>query len=277
VTAVREAAGGAVGALRLTPPWLIGSRRALRLVERNAWVYRRLWVMFVSGLFEPLFYLLSVSVGLGKLAGPVSGPGGRLISYTAFVAPALMATSMMNGTVMDATFGVFFKLKFAKVYDAVLATPLNSGDVALGEIVWAVIRGTAYSVVFLIVMAAMGLVQSPWALLMLPAAVALGFAFAAVGMACTTFMRSWQDFDFVTMALMPMFLFSATFYPLSTYPGALRTVVRLIPLYQGVALLRGFDLGILDWAMVGHLAYLAAMAAVGLTVAARRLGRLILQ
>jgi lipooligosaccharide transport system permease protein len=272
-----DSAVEAAGALRITPPWLVGSRRALRLVERNAWVYRRLWVMFVSGLFEPIFYLLSITIGLGKLAGPISGPGGRLISYTSFVAPALMATSVMNGTVMDATFGVFFKLKFAKVYDAVLATPLDTGDVALGEITWAVLRGTAYSAVFLVVMAAMGLVQSPWALLALPAAVVLGFAFAAVAMACTTFMRSWQDFDFVTMALMPMFLFAATFYPITTYPGPLRIVVRLIPLYQGVALLRGLDLGNLSWAMLGHVAYLVVMTAVGLVVAARRLGHLLLQ
>ena len=262
---------------RVLPPLGLGGRRARHLVERNAFAYRRMWVMFVSGFFELLFYLLSITVGISKLAGRVAGPDGRLITYTAFVAPALMASSAMNGAVMDGTFGVFFKLKFAKVYHAVLATPLEAQDVALGEISWAVARGAVYSTVFLLVMAAMGLVQSPWAVLAVPAAVLEGFAFAAVAMASTTFMRSWQDFDFVTLALMPMFLFSATFYPLSVYPGALRVLVQVVPLYQAVALIRGLDLGGVSWAMVGHAAYLGAMALIGLSVASRRLGHLILK
>ena len=263
--------------LRIVPPVRLGGRRARHLLERNALAYRRMWIIFVSGFFEPLFYLLSVSVGISKLAGKVVGPDGRLITYTAFVAPALMAASAMNGAVMDGTFAVFFKLKFAKVYDAILATPLEADDVALGEISWAVARGGVYSTVFLLVMAFMGLVQSPWALLAVPAAVLEGFAFAAVAMASTTYMRSWQDFDFVTMALMPMFLFSATFYPLSVYPGALRALVEVVPLYQAVALLRGLDLGGVNWAMLGHAAYLGAMAVTGVAVASRRLGHLILK
>jgi lipooligosaccharide transport system permease protein len=261
--------------LRVLPPILAG-RRAARLIERNALVYRRMWLLLVSGFFEPLFYLLSISVGIGKLAGPIPGPRGQLVGYTVFAAPALLASAAMNGAIFDSTFGVFFKLKFAKVYDAVLATPLGVTDVAVGEIGWAVIRGGLYSIVFLVVMAALGLVQSPWALLALPSALLLSLAFSALGMAATTFMRSWQDFDFVQMTTLPMFLFSATFYPLSTYPGALRLVVRLTPLYQGVALLRGLDLGDPNWAMLGHVAYLVGMAAVGLAVTTRRLGRLLL-
>ena len=159
------------GSLRVLPPFGHRARRASRLLERNSLAYRRMWVMFVSGFFEPLFYLLSVSVGISKLAGKVQGPGGHLITYTAFVAPALMASSAMNGVVMDGTFAVFFKLKFAKVYHAILATPLEPEDVALGEISWAVARGGVYSAVFLLVMAMMGLVQSWWAILAVPAAV----------------------------------------------------------------------------------------------------------
>jgi lipooligosaccharide transport system permease protein len=267
----------AVRSLRITPTWTFGSRRAVRLIERNGRVYVRMWIVFASGFFEPLFYLLSISVGISKLAGPVSLPGGRLISYTAFVAPALLAVSSMNGAVMDGSFGVFFKLKFAKVYDAVLATPLDAGDVALGEISWAVLRGGLYSTAFLVIMSGMGLVHSPWAALAVPASLLEGFAFAAVAMASTTFMRSWQDFDFVTLALMPMFLFSGTFYPLSVYPPALRGVVEALPLYQGVAIIRGLDFGFLSWAMVGHAAYLGAMCVGGLLVASRRLQSLILK
>jgi lipooligosaccharide transport system permease protein len=275
-TATRPGPGvGPAMGLRVLPAWM-GTRRALHLLERNALAYRRMWLLFVSGFFEPLFYLLSITIGISRLAGTVAGPSGAPVSYTAFAAPALMASAAMNGAVMDGTFAVFFKLKFAKVYDAVLATPLDAPDVALGEISWAVARGAMYSTAFLVVMACMGLVHSGWAALAVPAAVLEAFAFAAVAMASTTFMRSWQDFDFVTLALMPMFLFSATFYPLSVYSAPLRAVVRVLPLYQAVALLRSLDLGGVNWAMVGHATYLAVMALGGLAVAGRRLGKLIL-
>ena len=165
------------------------------------------------------------------------------VSYAAFVAPALLASASMNGALFDSTFNVFFRLKYEKLYDAALATPMRAGDVALGEISWALLRGALYAVAFMAVMAAMGLVYSWWALAALPAAVLTGFAFAAAGMACTTYMRSWQDFEFVTLATLPMFLFSTTFYPLSVYPGPLQLVVRCTPLYQSVAMLRDLTLG----------------------------------
>ena len=191
----------------------MGGRSSLFLVERHALVYRHTWLVFVSGVVEPLFYLLSIGVGLGKLVGPVQG-----VSYAAFVAPALLASASMNGALFDSTFNVFFRLKYEKLYDAALATPIRA-DVALGEISWALLRGALYAVAFMVVIPAMGLVYSWWALAALPAAVSTGFAFAAAGMACTTYMRSWQDFEFVTLATLPMFLFSTTFYPLSVYPG----------------------------------------------------------
>ena len=120
----------------------------------------------------------------------------------------------------DSTFNVFFKLRYAKLYDSMLATPLGPRDIAVGEISWALLRGGLYSAAFLLVALVEGLVGSWWAVLAVPAAVFIGFAFAAVGMFATTFMRSWVDFDYITLAIQPMFLFSATFFPLSTYPGA---------------------------------------------------------
>jgi lipooligosaccharide transport system permease protein len=182
----------------------------------------------------------------------------------------------MTGAMYDSTFNVFFRLKYAKLYDAVLATPLRAGDVALGEITWALIRGALYTVSFMVVVAALGLDRSPWALLALPTAVLSGFAFAAVGMAATTFMRSWQDFEFVMLASMPMFLFSTTFYPLSVYPRALQVVVECTPLYQTVALMRGFTLGVVGPGLLWHAAYLAVMGIAGLLVAGRRVSRLLL-
>src|SRR5215207_180371 len=164
--------------------------------------------VLVSGFFEPVFYLFSLGVGLGTLIGDIETSNGQLVEYAVFVAPALMASSAMNGAVYDATFNIFFKLKYAKLYDSVLATPLGPRDVALGEISWALLRGLFYSVAFLVVAAVSGLVTSWWAILAVPASSLIGFAFAAVGMAATTFMRTWQDFDYVQLAILPMFLFS---------------------------------------------------------------------
>src|SRR5215469_3432743 len=254
----------------------LGGPGSVYLLERNARVYRRVWVLFVSGLAEPLFYLLSLGVGLAPLVGQVTGPGGAVVSYREFVAPGLLAVSAMNGAIYDSTFNVYFKLKWAKVYDAMLATPLRPGEVALGEIGWALLRGGLYAIAFTAVMAALGLLRSGWAALAVPVALLIGFAFAGAGMACTTFMRSWQDFDYVLLASLPLFLFSATFYPLSVYPRPVAVIVEWTPLYQGVVLLRDLVLGVPDPVLLGRAAYLLAMGLVGLAVAGRRIGRLLL-
>jgi len=183
----------------------------------------------------------------------------------------------MNGAITETMFNAYGRLRWEKVYDAVLATPLGVGDVALGEISWAVFRGGLYAVGFVCVMAILGLLRSPLAVLTIPAALLEGFAFAAVGMATTTFLRSWQDFDLMQLILLPMFLFSATFYPLDVYPEALRIVVQLTPLYHAVALLRSLALGALDAGLLVHVAYLLVMGFIGLIVVSRRLDRLLLR
>lgn len=251
--------------------------RSARLVERNLMVYRRTWMVILSGFFEPVFYLLGIGLGIGSLVGSVSGPDGRAIPYAVFVAPALMASSAMNGAIYDSTMNVFYKLRYAKTYDAVLTTPVGVGDVAVGEVTWALIRGSLYAVGFMIVMLAMGLIASPWGLLALPAAMLVGFGFAGVGMALTTWVRKWQDFDLLQLALLPMFLFSATFYPLSTYPEPLRLAVELTPLYHGVDLLRGLTTGAVGPGLLVDVAYLVAMGLLGVTVVSRRLAGLLLK
>jgi lipooligosaccharide transport system permease protein len=245
---------------------------AARLVERNVLVYRRTWMILFSGFFEPVFYLFSIGVGIGHLVGNVEG-----VPYRTFVAPALMASSAMNGATLESTMNIFHKLKYAKIYDAVLATPIDVGDVALGEIAWCLIRGALYGTGFMVVMTAMGLVESPWGILALPAAVLIGFAFAATGMAATTYVRSWSDFEIVQLVLVPLFLFSATFFPLSTYAAPMRIVVECTPLYHGVALIRSLTTGDVSVGLLWHVVYLTAMGAIGLTITARRLERLLLQ
>lgn len=259
--------------LRITPPLRV-TRLAARPIERNLLVYRRTWVIIVSGFFEPVFYLLSIRIGLGKLVGDVT-TGGRVVDYATFVAPALMASSAMNGAMYDSTMNIFHKLRYSRTFDAMLAAPLGAADVALGEIGWALIRGQLYAVMFLVVMAAMGMTASWWVLLALPACALIGFAFAAIGMAVTTYFRGWPDFEWVPTAMMPLFLFSATFYPASTY-GSARWLLQLSPLYHGVALVRMANDGVWAWSALGHIAVLSALAVGGLTIVSRRLERLLL-
>jgi lipooligosaccharide transport system permease protein len=255
-------------------PTAFGWRRPWRVVERNALAYRRVWYVFVAGFAEPVFYLLSIGIGVGDLVGDIV-VGGDAVSYRVFVAPALLATAAMNGAIFDTTFNFFVKFKYMKNYDAILATPLGARDVAAGEVTWALLRGAIYSAVFLLTMLAFGYVESWWAVFAVPAAVLIGLAFAGAGLAATTFMRSFVDFDYVNLALVPLFLFSATFFPLDRYPAALEWIVRVTPLYQGVELERAFVLGHVDWTLLLHAAYLAAMGYAGMRIAASRIHRLL--
>lgn len=262
---------------RIAPAFTFGSWRARFLIERNVYVYRRTYMTLLSGFFEPLFYLLAMGFGLGALIGQVPGPDGHPISYTAFIAPALLAASAMNGAVYDSTFNVFFRLNYEKVYNAVLATPLGVGDVALGEIIWALIRGQLYAIGFMVVVLLLGLVPSFWGLLAVPASVLLGFAAAGLGMAATSFMKTWQDLDLVQLVVLPVFLFSGTFYPLSVYPEPFRTIIQLSPLYRGTDLIRRLTTGALDPVMLVDAAYLVLLGVLGLTIVSRRLDKLLLK
>lgn len=261
---------------RILPLGYLGRGRARRVIQRHMTAYRRAWPMLVSGFFEPFFYLLSIGLGLNHLVGHLR-LGGHAVTYATYVAPGLLASSAMNGSIIDATFATFFQLKITKSFEAVLATPLRVKDLALGQIGWAVLRGSVYSAAFLCVMGILGLVASPWAALCLPAAIALGFSFAAVGTGLTCYMRTYQDFDFILLAIMPFFLFSAVFYPLSVYPGWLQAIVSVSPLYQGVVLIRSLDAGLFGWIVLVHLAYLVALGLGGLWLAVHRLGRLLLR
>jgi len=263
--------------LRILPAGRYAGRSRV-LVERSAMVSRRVWLTIVSGFFEPLFFLLALGQGLGAMVGgSLTGPDGTELTYAAFIAPGLLAASAMNGAVYDSTFNIFFKFRYAKLYDAMLATPLGPVDIAVGEIAWALIRGGLYAAGFLSVMLALGLITSAWAILALPAALLVAFAFAAVGMAATTYMRSWQDFDLVQLVVLPMFLFSTTFFPLSVYPRPVQIVVECLPLYHAIELMRGLTSGAVGFGLLGHLAYFLVMAAIGVVVASRRLATLLLR
>ncbi|HEY7207365.1 MAG TPA: ABC transporter permease [Gaiellaceae bacterium] len=252
---------------RLAPIRLGGARF---LLERNYMTNRRTWMIVFSGFFEPLFYLFSLGFGLGHFVGHVNG-----VAYASFIAPALLASSAMNGAVYDST-NVFWKLRYGRVYDAILATPVGPRDVAVGEVIWALLRGALYSAAFLVLISALGLVHSAWALLALPAAVLIGYSFAGLGVAGTTYMRTWQDFEILNLIQLPMFLFSATFYPITVYPVAIQWFVRLTPLYHAIALLRALTSGHVGWLQLVNVAYLAVLGAIGVRLAGRRIHKLLL-
>jgi len=261
--------------LRIVPLHLYAGRAHV-LMERSLRAYRQSWMVIASGFFEPLFYLLAMGNGLSALIGPVSTAAGP-VRYAAYIAPALLATSAMNGAILDSTNNVFFKMKHAKLYDGMLATSLGPVDVALGEIIWSLVRGGLYSVAFVLVILCLGLLASWWALLAVPMALVIAFGFAAVGMAITSYLKTFQHLEWVTITLLPMFLFSTTFYPLGVYPRPIQWLVECLPLFHGIELMRGLCLGPVSPGLFAHLLYFLAMIAVGLAVASRRLEKLLLR
>jgi lipooligosaccharide transport system permease protein len=251
-------------------------RRSASVAERNvAALKSAYWLVLISGFFEPVLYLFSIGIGVGALVGDLTLPGGQVVSYAAFVAPAMLASSAMTGALAETTFNFFGKMKYMRLYDGIIATPVRPFEIALGELGWAMIRGTLYSAAFLVVMVAMDLTSAARAVAAFPAAVLVGFAFGALGMALSTFMRSWQDFDLMGSAQFTLFLFSGTFVPAQAYPAVLRWVVEATPLYRSVHLIRGISVGASGWSWLIDVAYLLVATAVGLAVASRRMGRLL--
>ncbi len=254
-------------------------RRALRMVQRSLMVYRHGWMVIVSGFFEPLFYLLSLGVGLGGMVSDVEG-----ISYIAFVAPGLLASSCMNGAISDGFFNIWFKLHYQKTYDGILATPMRVSDVALGELLWALMRGSLYAATFLVLVAVMGEVQGPRillsasALLAFPLAVIVAASFSAMALLLTTLVSRREQFDYVMgLIVMPMFLFSGIFFPVTQMPAAVRWVFQVVPLYHAVELLRGLTTGHVAPVLLWHLAFLVFAGAAAFVAAMRRLDRTLIK
>ena len=234
------------------------------------------WLIVLTGVFEPIFYLLSLGLGLGGLIGTVTDSSGNDIPYAAFIAPALLAVSAMNGAIYDSTWNVFFKMHFGKLYQGMLATSLGPLDVALGEIALALLRGAAYGVAFMLVMQVLGLNLAWSALLALPAIVLIAFGFASLGMGVTSYLKSFQQMDWIPIVLLPMFLLSSTFFPITVYPEGVQWVIQALPLWHGIELVRGLTTGVLTAAMLGHVAYYLVMIALGLIFTTRRLRALFL-
>ena len=235
------------------------------------------WFPVVSGFLEPLLYLFSFGYGVGTLIGDIQVSNGQVVSYAMFIAPGLLATSAMNGAIYDSTWNVYFKLHEGKIYHGMLSTSLGPLDVALGEILTALIRGFAYAVGFMAVATPMGLIPSWWGVLAIPAAVLIAFGFASIGMAITSYFKSYQQMGLINISLLPIFLFSGSFYPLSVFPDWAQIIIKTLPLWHAIELIRNLSLGIINFSLLGHIAYFLVMIVVGLFFTTRRLNALFMR
>jgi lipooligosaccharide transport system permease protein len=249
----------------------------LRIVQRNALVYRRNWrgSVFFSFL-QPTLFLVAMGLGVGGMVD-VSAAGGALTggTFLTFLAPGLMAAACMQTAAFESSFSILGKMTWRRNYQAISATPLGVTDIVIGELAWMAVRLSMVASAFGAVLWAFDITPVH----RLPAAVAgsvlTGLAFSAPTMAYAATLRTGGNFNALfRFGIMPLFLFSGVFFPVSTLPGPLPSIAAFTPLYHGVELVRGQVLNTSSWAAsVGHVAYLAAMLGVGLTAALRTFGR----
>lgn len=246
--------------------------QAVRIVQRNALVYRHVWrgSLFTS-FGQPIAFLLAMGVGLGRLVdrgGSAPLPGG--VTYLAFLAPGLLAAACMQTAAFECTYPISAKTTWRRNYDAIDATPMTVWDVVVGELAWMAVRLFTVAASFMTALALFGVIHSSSALLAIPAAVLNGLAFAAPLIAFAVTRKTGGDFNVIfRFVITPLFLFSGVFFPVSQLPRVLQDVAAFTPLFHGVELVRGVVLGTLTVrAAAIHTGYLALLAAGG-AVAAR--------
>jgi lipooligosaccharide transport system permease protein len=250
---------------------------AARVLQRNLWVYRRTWRGSILGSFlTPLLYLTAMGIGLGTLVTTRGTAAFGGYEYVPFLGPGILAATCMQTAVFESTFPVLGKIAWRRNYEAILATPLDVRHVLTGELLWVGFRVLSISSVFLLVLTFFGIPRWPFALLAIPAAILMGWAFSSVIIAFAATQRNGEGFSWVFRFIInPLFLFSGTFFPLTQLPDAVQWVAALTPLYHGVALIRGLILA--DAEFLGlwplHIAYLVAMLGIGWYVAHRLLKR----
>jgi lipooligosaccharide transport system permease protein len=229
--------------------------------------YRRIWRSSVwSSVLGPVFYLVALGYGLGSLVDKHGTARLGGVPYVVFVAPAILASQAMTSGLSEASFPVFGSIKWNKVYFAAQATPLRPADIYHGHLLFITLRVAMNSAVFVVVMAAFGVIRSPWAALLFPAAVLIGAAFAAPMAAWAVTLERETPFAAVfRLGVVPLMLFSGTFFPIASLPGWLQPLAYATPLWHGVALCRALSLGRLDAGSVAiHVGYLAVLTGAGL-------------
>ena len=257
--------------MKLYPPI---SRRFIRVWQRNATAYRQSWqVSFIPPLLEPLFYILAFGLGLSGLVGAIRYQGEE-ISYVRFIAPALVAITIMNSAFFENTYTSFVRMYYYKTFDAMMATPLTVEEIITGEIVWGATKSLIATAIMMAVISCFGLIRYPQGLLLLPLAFLGGLAFGAAGMVCTAIVPNIELFNLpVFLFITPMFLFSGTFFPLENLPAWTQQAAMLMPLTHLVNLSRAFCCGHIDATVFAGAGYLTAFTAVVFPIAIRRMRR----
>jgi lipooligosaccharide transport system permease protein len=261
----------------LALPKLPGSA-ALTIRAFRAWLlaYRRTWRSSVwSSVFGPLFYLGAMGYGLGSLVDKNGTASLGGVPYVVFVAPAVLAVQAMNSGLSNALFPVFGALHWNKIYLAARATMLRPSDIYRGHLLFITMRIAMNSACFVVLMAALGLIRSPWAVLLLPASVLTGFAFATPSAAWAVTLDNQSSMNYpIRFGAIPLMLFSGTFFPITQLPAWVRPVAYATPLWHGVALCRALSLGDVDAGSAAiNVGYLVAMAAIGLWAGSRAFRR----
>lgn len=228
------------------------SRRFIRVWQRNLTVYKKTWkINFIPPLLEPLFYLLAFGVGLSVLVGDIPYGNDR-VSYTQFIAPALIAITIMYNAFFENTYASFVRMYYQKTFDAMLATPLFLEDVIAGEIVWGATKSFLSTAIMMFVISLFGLIDYPQGLFILPLAFLGGIAFGSIGMFFTGIIPNIETFNLpIFLFITPMFLFSGTFFPLENLPLWAQKLSVVFPLTHLVTLTRSLCFGLID----GHLSW----------------------
>jgi len=233
------------------------SWRFTKVWNRNLVVYRRIWkISFITPLLEPLFYILAFGLGFSGLIGQVHY-GGAELSYTRFIAPALIATAVMSNAFFETTYASFVRMYYQKTFDAMLATPLSLEEIIIAEIVWSATKAAGAAAIMLAVLASMGLIRLPQSLLLIPLAFWGGLAFGSIGMFFTGVIPSIDMFNLpIFLFITPMFLFSGTFFPVANLPLWVRPLALAFPLYHLTELARWLSLGIRETSPMASMGYL---------------------
>jgi lipooligosaccharide transport system permease protein len=250
------------------------SWRFLRVWWRNLIVYRRLWkVNFLVPLLEPAFYILAFGLGFRSIVGSISYAGLHL-SYTQFIAPALIAIAVMWNSFFETTYGSFVRMYYQKTFDAMIATPLSLEEIILAEIIWAATKAAGASAIMLVVLAPLGFIDLPSGLLVIPLAFLGGVAFGAVGMLFTGIVPSIDMFNLpVFLFITPLFLFSGTFFPVSGLPLWAQKASLVFPLYHVVEMTRLFSIGRMEAMPLLSIGYLLLFSVVFLALAMHTMRR----
>lgn len=242
----------------------------IRYAEFKALQFRHIWRgTLMTTVVTPVLYLLAMGVGLGGLVDEAGGEPLDGVSYLAFVAPALLATTAVQTAYGESTYPVLGSVKWNPTAIGQVGSPLRPSDIALGHLIWTAVRVALVATVFTVVMFVFAVPESPWVVAAVPAAVLCGLA---VGVPTAAWSISRQDEssfpNLMRFGILPMFLMSGTFFPISQLPDWLEWLARLTPLWHGVELTRGLTLGTIAWgAALVHVGYLTAIVAVSEVVA----------